>query len=71
MRIENAFARIIDLSEGGIRVRSEIRFQKGDRLRLELPWGETAFGWVLSNEGDETRVRFEELIKPKSEFASI
>jgi len=65
LEIEGCDGRILDLAAGGIRVRSACRTGKGDRVKIELPWGETVFGWVLSREGEEVRVRFEELVAPQ------
>jgi len=59
--IEGCAGRIIDLAAGGARIQSVYRACKGERVKLDMPWKETLYGWVLSREGDETRVRFEEL----------
>ncbi|HVT10913.1 MAG TPA: flagellar brake protein [Fimbriimonadaceae bacterium] len=63
VKLEGQNGRIIDLSEGGARIQSAYRTHKGDRVRLDLPWGEAIYGWVLSAEGNETRMRFEDLME--------
>ncbi|HWA82493.1 MAG TPA: flagellar brake protein [Fimbriimonadaceae bacterium] len=63
VKLEGQNGRIIDLSEGGARIQSAYRTYKGDRVRLDLPWGEAIYGWVLSAEGNETRLRFEDLME--------
>ena len=59
-KLEGTEARLMDVSEGGARVCSSARVSKGDRVELELPWGDVLYGWVLSHEGEESRIRFEE-----------
>jgi hypothetical protein len=60
--LDGQSATLMNLSEGGARVQTSMRTYKGDRLRLDMPWGQEVHGWVLSSEGDEARIRFEELI---------
>ena len=65
LEIEGMGGEVVDLAEGGARIRTRYRTDKGERVKLGLPWGEIAYGWVLSREGEDVRVRFEELIAPK------
>jgi len=60
-KLENQDAKIVDISPSGIRLRSRARVRLGDRVRIDLPGSEEpVFGWVLDNENDQVRVRFEE-----------
>lgn len=63
VKLEGQNGRIIDLSEGGARIQSPCRTHKGDRVRLDMPWGQEIYAWVLSSEGNEARLRFEDLME--------
>lgn len=66
LQIEGSPARILDLAQGGARLETGYRAARGDRLRIDTPWGQTLYGWVLSSEPGQVRVRFEELVDLKS-----
>lgn len=63
VKVEGENAQLLDISEGGARIKTGFRLHKGDRVRVDMPWCEAMFGWVLSSEAGETRVRFEELME--------
>jgi hypothetical protein len=63
MSIDGVAARILDLSQGGARVETTTRTHRGDRLRIDTPWGQTLYGWVLASEPGQARIRFEELVE--------
>jgi|SRR5579862_4158664 len=65
IEIEGQSGQILDLSEGGARIATAYRPNKGERVRLDMPWGEVVYAWVLSREGSEARVRFEEQTRPR------
>jgi c-di-GMP-binding flagellar brake protein YcgR len=67
VRMDGAPAQLVNLSAHGARLRTHLRYQRGDRARLDLG-GSIIYGWVLdvwpTKLGDafqeEVRVRFEE-----------
>jgi hypothetical protein len=63
VRLEGQPAELLDLSESGARLQTASRQYKGERVRLDLPWGAVVYGWVVASEGSESRVRFEELVE--------
>ena len=63
VKIGGENGQLLDLSEGGARVQTSFRTHKGDRVKLEMPWGQAIDAWVLSREGNEARLRFEELLE--------
>jgi hypothetical protein len=64
--VDGVGGRILDLAQGGARVEVASRLCRGDRLRLETPWGQTLSAWVLDCEPGQVRVRFEELVDPRA-----
>lgn len=63
LTVEGTTARILDISQGGARVETKSRTHRGDRLRIDTPWGQTLYGWVLDSEPGQARIRFEELVE--------
>lgn len=63
VKLEGQTSRLIDLSEGGAKVKTGYQTHKGDRVRMNLPDGQEVYGWVISRDGDEARLRFEELLQ--------
>jgi hypothetical protein len=63
-------ARLVDLSEGGARMRLGVPQHKGDRVKIELPWGRTVFAYVVEAEDNFARVCFEELVGPAKKEAA-
>ena len=61
VEVEGEPAELVDLAEGGARVRGFGGAAKGDRIRLRLPSRGEVYGWVLGVDGEDTRVVFEEL----------
>jgi hypothetical protein len=60
-KLENVPAKVSDLSSSGIRLQSSYKAHLGERVRIDLPnLSDPVFGWVLGQDGDEVRVRFEE-----------
>jgi hypothetical protein len=62
VKLSDKAAIVVDLSEAGARFDCETKPAKGQRFRVELPWGANVDGWVLDTEGNRARVRFEELV---------
>jgi hypothetical protein len=61
VKLEKQDARIADISPSGIRLWSRAQVRLGERVRIDFPSSpEPVFGWVLDNENDQVRVRFEE-----------
>lgn len=69
VRVEGQVGQLLDLSEGGARVRLATKPYKGDRVRLDMPSGKAVYAWVIASEGSEARLRFEELMNPNTETA--
>jgi hypothetical protein len=63
VQVDGVNGRILDLAQGGARLEVSTRLRRGDRLRLDTPWGQTLFAWVLESEPGQVRVRFEELVE--------
>jgi hypothetical protein len=63
LQIDGMTAKILDLAQGGARLEVSSRLHRGDRLRVDTPWGQTLFAWVLDAEPGQVRVRFEELVE--------
>lgn len=62
--VDGATGRILDFSEGGAKVETSFRVVRGGRVSVQFPWGASVGAWVMSTEGREARLRFEELIWP-------
>lgn len=62
VQLEGESATLMDISEGGARLHTSTKAHRGDRVRLDLPSGDSVFAWVLSTDGCEARLRFEELM---------
>jgi hypothetical protein len=63
LSVEGEHASVVNLSEGGARLQTSLRVKRGERVRIDMPCGREVFGWVLATEGNEHRIRFEELIE--------
>lgn len=64
--IEGVKSSIVNVSMGGLKVKTQRRFLPGERIQIDLPWvGSPIFGWVLESleiaptVGVEARIRFE------------
>lgn len=67
--IEGVKSAIVNVSTGGLKVKTQRRFLPGERIQIDLPWvNAPIFGWVLESldisptAGVEARIRFESAI---------
>ncbi len=56
--LEGRMVKLVDVSKSGAKIASNARFGVGDVVCLELPWGKTVRGTVLSCEGGIVRIQF-------------
>ncbi len=62
VKVDSLAARVIDYSQGGICLQSARTLNRGDQVRIELPWQEEPVdAWVLDSEGLKVRLRFSQL----------
>jgi c-di-GMP-binding flagellar brake protein YcgR len=67
VKVEGEEGRLIDISQGGARLETEADLSRGERVRVDLPWADSVFAWVLAREGTVARLRFEELMELKAQ----
>jgi len=62
--VENEEAKILDISERGVRVASGREFLRGERVKMQVAGQKAVYGWVVeckpNGRGSEARVLFEE-----------
>jgi hypothetical protein len=63
VKVEGEEGRVLDISEGGARIELPALLHRGERVRIEMPWSDCLFAWVLSCDGAVTRLRFEDLME--------